>query len=85
MRMAPMIDDKFLDNIDTVHGHCPECGDETILIAIVTDYYRCTSCGEDTRQYVNGSIKYLKLTEEDHKWLKKQKDSASTITSKEKK
>jgi ribosomal protein S27AE len=85
MRMAPMIDDKFLDKIDTVHGHCPECGDETILIAIVTDYYRCTSCGEDTRQYVNGSIKYLKLTEEDHKWLKKQKDSASTITSKEKK
>ena len=85
MRMAPMINDKFLDKIDTVHGHCPECGDETILIAIVTDYYRCTSCGEDTRQYVNGSIKYLKLTEEDHKWLKKQKDSASTITSKEKK
>jgi ribosomal protein S27AE len=85
MRMAPMIDDKFLDKIDTVHGHCPECGDETILIAIVTDYYRCTSCGEDTRQYVNGSIKYLKLTEEDQKWLKKQKDSASTTTSKEKK
>jgi len=85
MRMAPMIDDKFLDKIDTVHGHCPECGDETILIAIVTDYYRCTSCGEDTRQYVNGSIKYLKLTEEDQKWLKKQKDSASITTSKEKK
>ena len=85
MRMAPMIDDKFLDKIDTVHGHCPECGDETILIAIVTDYYRCTSCGEDTRQYVNGSIKYLKLTEEDQNWLKKQKDSASTTTSKEKK
>jgi predicted RNA-binding Zn-ribbon protein involved in translation (DUF1610 family) len=75
-----MINDKFLDRIDTVHGHCPECGDETILIAIVTDYYRCTSCGEDTRQYVNGSIKYLKLTEEDHKWLKNQKDLASTTT-----
>tara|TARA_S200002703_G_scaffold121421_1_gene107283 strand:- start:20 stop:271 length:252 start_codon:yes stop_codon:yes gene_type:complete len=83
--MATMINDKFLDKIDTVHGHCPECGDETILIAIVTDYYRCTSCGEDTRQYVNGSIKYLKLTEEDHKWLKKQKASASTTTPKEKK
>jgi predicted RNA-binding Zn-ribbon protein involved in translation (DUF1610 family) len=75
-----MINDKFLDRIDTVHGHCPECGDETILIAIVTDYYRCTSCGEDTRQYVNGSIKYLKLTEEDEEWLKNQKDSVSTTT-----
>lgn len=79
-----MIKDSFM-NIDTVHGHCPECGEESILIAIVTDYYRCTSCGEDTRQYVNGSIKYLKLTEEDHKWLKNRKASASIITSKEKK
>lgn len=79
-----MIKDSFM-NIDTVHGHCPVCGEESILIAIVTDYYRCTSCGEDTKQYVNGSIKYLKLTEEDHKWLKNRKASASTTTSKEKK
>jgi len=65
-------------NIDTVHGHCPECGEESILIAIVTDYYRCTNCGEDTRQYVNGSIKYLRLTKDDEKWLKKQKALEST-------
>lgn len=83
--MAPMIKDSLLENIDTVHGHCPECGEETILIAIVTDYYRCTSCGEDTKQYINGSIRYLKLTEDDHKWLKKQKDLVSTTTSKAKK
>ena len=53
--------------------HCPECGDETILIAIVTDYYRCTSCGEDTRQYVNGSIKYLKLDDRDMEFIEKEK------------
>ena len=70
-----MINDKFLDNIDTVHGHCPICGEETVLIAIVQDYYRCTACGEDTKQYINGSIKYLRLTEEDHKWLKNLKRS----------
>ena len=70
----------LLDSVSTVHGHCPECGEESILVAIVTDYYRCTNCGEDTRQYVNGSIKYLKITEEDEKWLKKQKASGSTIT-----
>lgn len=75
----------FLDTVNTVHGHCPECGDETILVAIVTDYYRCTTCGEDTRQYVNGSIKYLKLTDEDYEWLRKQKDSESIATLKEKK
>ena len=72
-----MIKDSFM-NIDTVHGHCPECGEESILIAIVTDYYRCTNCGEDTRQYVNGSIKYLRLTKDDEKWLKKQKALEST-------
>lgn len=74
----------LLDSIDTVSGHCPQCGEETILIAIVTDYYRCTSCGEDTRQYINGSIKYLKLTKEDEEWLKRQKGLVSTTTSKEK-
>ena len=75
-----MINDKFLDNIDTVQGHCPVCGEETILIAIVQDYYRCTSCGEDTKQYVNGSIKYLKITKEDEQWLKRKARSGSTTT-----
>ena len=69
---------ELMGTVRTVSGHCPECGDETLLVAIVTDYYRCTSCGEDTRQYVNGSIKYLKLTKEDEEWLKRQKASGST-------
>jgi hypothetical protein len=84
-----MVDDDFnvqdlLGSVRTVQGHCPECSEETLLVAIVTDYYRCTNCGEDTRQYVNGSIKYLKITKEDEEWLKKQKDLASTTTLKEK-
>ena len=37
--------------------------------AIVTDYYRCTNCGADTKQHINGSIRYLKLDESDKKWL----------------
>ena len=57
--------------VDTVCGICPECKEQALLVAIVTDFYRCTNCGEDTRQYVNGSIKYLKLTDEDQKWLGK--------------
>jgi len=67
--------DKNFLNIDTVQGVCPECSEQTILIAIVEDYYRCTSCGEDTKQYVNGHIKYLKLTEEDQQWLKKRRSA----------
>jgi uncharacterized protein (DUF983 family) len=63
-----------LGHIETVSGVCPECEEETLLIAIVTDFYRCTNCGYDVKQYVNGSIKYLKLDDEDTKWLKNQSD-----------
>ena len=60
----------MFNKIDTVHGHCEECGEEAIMVAIVTDYYRCTNCGADTKQHINGSIRYLKLQESDKKWLK---------------
>ena len=60
----------LLWQIDTVHGMCPHCQEDSILVAIVTDYYRCTNCGEDTKQYVNGSIKYLRLDDQDTQWLK---------------
>ena len=63
---------KAFANIDTVHGFCEQCEEETILIAIVQDYYRCTNCGHDTRQHVNGSIRYLKLDERDKEWLRNQ-------------
>jgi uncharacterized protein (DUF983 family) len=61
----------LLESIDTVHGICPECEDDVILISIVSDFYRCVSCGHDVKQYVNGSIKYLKIGEDDKEWLRK--------------
>ena len=60
-----------LGHIDTVNGICPECEEDTILVAIVTDFYKCTNCGYDVKQYVNGSIKYLKLEDQDVEWLRK--------------
>ena len=51
------------NQIDTVMGTCSECEEDTVLVAIVSDYYRCTNCGFDNRQHVNGKISYLKLTE----------------------
>jgi uncharacterized protein (DUF983 family) len=71
-----IIDKKAINafrKIDTVHGHCEECDEEAIMVAIVTEYYRCTNCGADTRQHINGSIRYLKLDEQDKKWLKEQR------------
>ena len=61
---------KVFHNIDTVAGMCESCNEETILVAIVTEYYRCTNCGADTRQHVNGSIRYLRLNESDKEWIK---------------
>lgn len=57
--------------VDNVLGICPECKEKAFLVAIVHDYYRCTNCGEDTRQFVNGVIKYMKLTEVDKEHIKK--------------
>ena len=51
-------------NIDTVIGHCHQCEEESILVAIVTDFYRCTNCGEDIEQKVNGVIKYMKVNKD---------------------
>ena len=61
---------KLFANLDTVQGHCEHCLEETILVAIVQDFYRCTNCGSDTKQHVNGSIRYLKLEDRDIEWLK---------------
>ena len=66
---------KLIQNIDTVQGICEQCREDTILIAIVSEFYRCTSCGEDTKQHINGRIRYLQLTESDKVWLKNQKPS----------
>jgi uncharacterized protein (DUF983 family) len=62
---------KIFNKIDTVHGFCEECEEDTILVAIVTDYYRCTNCGHDTRQHINGRIRYMSLTESDVDFIKK--------------
>jgi uncharacterized protein (DUF983 family) len=73
--MKKKLINNLLESIETVSGVCPGCQEDTILIAIVTDFYRCTNCGFDVKQYVNGSIKYLKLNEEDAKWLKRNSQS----------
>ena len=68
-----MIDEKAIklfNKIDTVHGHCEECEEEAIMVAIVTEYYRCTNCGHDTKQHINGRIRYMKLSVADRNFIK---------------
>ena len=61
---------KAFANIDTVHGRCEECEEDSILVSVVSDYYRCTNCGADTKQHVNGSIRYLRISEKDKEFIK---------------
>ena len=62
--------DKIFKKIDTVHGFCEECEEEAILVAIVSDFYRCTNCGHDTKQHINGRIRYMSLSESDKQFIK---------------
>ena len=66
---------RVFNKIDTVEGFCEECGEQTILVAIVSEFYRCTNCGHDTKQHINGKIRYLRLDDKDKEWLKGQKVS----------
>ena len=44
-----------------VDGVCPHCTEHTLLISVVSDYYRCLNCGGDIEQKINGKISYLPI------------------------
>ena len=46
---------------EVVSGMCPTCDQESVMISIVTDRYRCINCGENLQQRVNGVISYLPI------------------------
>ena len=46
---------------EIVSGHCPEREMYTILVGLHRSFYRCTNCGFDVEQKVNGVIKYMRL------------------------
>ena len=48
-----------LFNTETVTGTCPTCDQKTLLVGIANSYYRCSACGVDLEQKVNGVIKYI--------------------------
>ena len=51
--------DNILGNISSVIGICPYCKQRSLLLSLVQDYYKCTTCEEDIQQYINGHIKYI--------------------------
>ena len=52
---------KFKPEIIT--GVCPTCAEDTLLVSLTQEYYRCITCGTDLEQKINGVIKYIPVTQ----------------------
>jgi len=48
---------------EIVNGICPTCARHTVLISICAHNFRCTNCGTDIEQKVNGVISYIPITD----------------------
>ena len=44
---------------EIINGTCPTCAEDTLLVSLTQEYYRCMTCGTDLEQKVNGVIKYI--------------------------
>ena len=44
---------------EIVSGKCPTCEENTLLVGLTKEFYRCMTCGADLEQYVNGKISYI--------------------------
>jgi hypothetical protein len=43
------------------HGICPYCNLLSPLLFLYKDFYRCSLCGEEVEQYINGVINTFQL------------------------
>ena len=50
---------KFKFKPEIINGTCPTCTEDTLLVSLTQEYYRCMTCGTDLEQKVNGVIKYI--------------------------
>ena len=46
---------------EIVKGICPTCEQDTTLVGLTPEVYRCMNCGADLQQHVNGKITYLPI------------------------
>ena len=50
---------KFQFKPEIINGVCPTCAEDTLLVSLTQEFYRCMTCGTDLEQKVNGVIKYI--------------------------
>tara|TARA_R100001530_G_scaffold16131_2_gene14266 strand:- start:61 stop:330 length:270 start_codon:yes stop_codon:yes gene_type:complete len=51
--------DDFKVKAELVNGTCPHCLHDSILVSLCRDFFRCTLCGHDVEQKINGKISYI--------------------------
>ena len=44
-----------------VNGTCPTCTEDSIFVSLYKTIYRCTNCGADIEQKINGKISYIPI------------------------
>jgi hypothetical protein len=53
--------DMFGMQVRVEWGRCPYCESVTQMLSTRVGYFRCSTCREMTKQYINGHIAYLPL------------------------
>ena len=48
---------------EVTNGTCPICDETTVFVSIFSTIYRCISCGADTKQQVNGHIRFMPIAQ----------------------
>jgi len=56
----PMPFGKYIEfQTEIVNGTCPRCRRNSLFVGVARNLYRCTSCGIELEQKVNGVISYI--------------------------
>ena len=49
----------FKFKAEVVPGKCPTCEEQTMLVGLTPELFRCMTCGSDLQQHINGKISYI--------------------------
>ena len=52
---------------EIVNGLCPACNFNVVLVSLANDHFRCTTCGSDLEQHINGKISYIPIMSNNEK------------------
>ena len=52
---------------EIVNGLCPACNFNVVLVSLANDHFRCTTCGSDLKQKINGKISYIPIMSSNQK------------------